>query len=555
MKARAALMLTVWLAAAATLSAAPVQLREFRRMAVMDQGRLKPLDTFARNLLKQFSGRARPEGIDACEWLSRVLFAPGASAADAVFLVRQPELLDAIGVTNRGRGRYTHAQLRPGLRRLHELAFRGSSRDEKDLDRVEFEALRLFYNLSAYHGLLHAFAFALGGESAAGGAGGASSLPAVIPLAGDRWLSPGRALAGGTPLPAMVQAEISLLATAARAYGRNDPAAFDRALAGFNRSIRGRQGPDTPRPWKISLEVLYNRANPFFMAGLAYGLALLFLLLAMACRCSPVTRMAAWSVAAGFLAHTLGIAARMLISGRPPVTNLYETFVFVAWTAAALGLVAARLQKRGPGLAAGALAAAALLSVSGRHALEGDTMGMLTAVLDSNLWLATHVVTIALGYGGCVVAGIIGHVLIIQAVRGRNDAVAGTARLLYAVLAFGLVFTVIGTLMGGIWADQSWGRFWGWDPKENGALLIIAWCAALFHSRLAGWIGPVGLAAGAVGSLVTVALAWFGVNLLGLGLHAYGFTSGAMRGLLAFLAVELVFLAVAVPLARKRIRA
>jgi ABC-type transport system involved in cytochrome c biogenesis permease subunit len=180
-------------------------------------------------------------------------------------------------------------------------------------------------------------------------------------------------------------------------------------------------------------------------------------------------------------------------------------------------------------------------------------MGMLTAVLDSNLWLATHVVTIALGYAGCVVAGIIGHALIIQAVRGRNDA--SSARLLYAVLAFGLVFTVIGTLMGGIWADQSWGRFWGWDPKENGALLIIAWCAALFHSRLAGWIGPIGLAAGAVGSLVTVALAWFGVNLLGLGLHAYGFTSGAMRGLLVFLAVELVFLAVAVPLARKRIRA
>lgn len=531
----------------------PPRLESFRRVLVMDQGRLKPLDTFARNLLKQFSGSARPEGIDACAWLARVLFAPGASAGDAVFLVREPELLDAIGMANAGRGRFTHAQLRPGLGRLHELAFRASARDEQDLERVEFEALRLYYNLAAYHGLLHSFAFAQGGAGAAGG--GPSSLPAVMPLAGAAWFSPAKALAAGTPLPEAVKTEISLLSSAAQAYGRNDPAAFDRALAAFNRSVRKRLGPDQPRPWKISLEVFYNRADPFFKAGLAYGLALLLLLLAVACRRSLPARMAFWSVAAGFLAHTLGIVARMLISNRPPVTNLYETFVFVAWTAAALGLFMARLQKRGPGLAAGALAAAALLAVSGRYALEGDTMGVLTAVLDSNLWLATHVVTIALGYAGCVVAGIFGHALIIQAVRGRHDAVAGNDRLLYAVLAFGLAFTVIGTLMGGIWADQSWGRFWGWDPKENGALLIVAWCAALFHARRAGWLGPVGLAAGAVGAMISVALAWFAVNLLGLGLHAYGFTSGALWGLLAYLAAELAFLAVAVPLARKRNRA
>ena len=125
---------------------------------------------------------------------------------------------------------------------------------------------------------------------------------------------------------------------------------------------------------------------------------------------------------------------------------------------------------------------------------------------------------------------------------------------MYAALAFGLAFTCIGTVMGGIWADQSWGRFWGWDPKENGALLIIIWCAILFHARLAGWIGRLGLAAGSIGAIIAVVLAWFGVNLLGVGLHAYGFTSGAARGLLVFLVAELLFLAVAMPLIRKRSR-
>ncbi len=227
--------------------------------------------------------------------------------------------------------------------------------------------------------------------------------------------------------------------------------------------------------------------------------------------------------------------ARMLIMNRPPVTNLYETFVFVAWAGVAMGLLMARLQKQPLGILAGGVAGLLFLVVAGRYALDGDTMGMLAAVLDSNLWLATHVVTIALGYAGCVVAGIIGHVVLVQELLGARaaNAVAGAARALYATLAFGLVFTSIGTLMGGIWADQSWGRFWGWDPKENGALLIIIWCAVLFHARLAGWMGRVGLAAGSIGAIIAVVLAWFGVNVLGVGLHAYGFTSGAARGLLA----------------------
>jgi ABC-type transport system involved in cytochrome c biogenesis permease subunit len=218
-----------------------------------------------------------------------------------------------------------------------------------------------------------------------------------------------------------------------------------------------------------------------------------------------------------------------------------------------MGLIMAWQQKQGLGLLVGGLAGLVFLVIAGRYSLDGDTMGMLAAVLDSNLWLATHVVTIALGYAGCVVAGIIGHVVIFQELRRRPAAaVAATVRSLYAVLAFGLLFTSIGTLMGGIWADQSWGRFWGWDPKENGALLILIWLAVLFHARLAGWIGHVGLAVGGIGATIAVVLAWFGVNLLGVGLHAYGFTSGAARGLLAFIIVELIFIAVSVPLIRKQ---
>jgi ABC-type transport system involved in cytochrome c biogenesis permease subunit len=551
MKKNIALALLACGLLAAALPAAPSPLEPFRRLMVMEAGRKKPLDTFARNLLKQFSGRSTLDGRDASSWLARVLFTPQATLDDKIFLVNQPDVLASIGVEGEGRGRYSYSDLRPGLDKLHELAFQYANRGESG-------TLRLFYNVSAYYGLLNAFPFARAGEAAARDPRSAPELPAIIPLsarANEEWLSPAQGYAHGSALPAALQREISLLSQAARAYGDNW-SEFSRNISAFDRSLRGRLGPEAVSSGKISLEIMYNRLDPFFKAELAYGLALLLLLLSLVFQRSVLERLSAALLFIGFLSHSFGLIARMLIMGRPPVTNLYETFVFVAWTAVVMGLIMAWQQKQGLDLLAGGLAGLVFLVIAGRYSLDGDTMGMLAAVLDSNLWLATHVVTIALGYAGCVVAGIIGHVVIIQELlRPRSAAIAGTVRSLYAVLAFGLVFTSIGTLMGGIWADQSWGRFWGWDPKENGALLIIIWCAALFHARLAGWIGHIGLAAGGIGATIAVVMAWFGVNLLGVGMHAYGFTSGAARGLLAFVVVELAFIAVALPLLRKKKRA
>ena len=543
-----------WLLGASVLPAAG-PLEPFRRLVILEQGRKKPMDTFARNILKQFSGRSTLDGRDAATWLARVLFTPLATLDDKLFLVNQPDLLAAMNVAGEGRGRYSFSELRPGLDKLHELAFQHMNRGEGGNGGVENESIRLFYNISAYYGLLDAFAFARQGEAEARDPRSAPALPAILPLsarADAEWLSPAQAAAQGSALPAPLQRELSLLSRAAVAYGDNW-SEFDQALAEFDRSVRGRLGPEAVGPGKISLEIAYNRLDPFARAEIAYGVALLLLLLALVFQRLLFERLSALLIFLGFLAHTFGLVARMLIMGRPPVTNLYETFIFVAWTAVIMGLVMTGLQKQGLGLLAGGLAGLVFLVIAGRYSMDGDTMGMLAAVLDSNLWLATHVVTIALGYAGCVVAGVIGHVVIVQELlRQRSAAVAATARSLYAVLGFGLVFTSVGTLMGGIWADQSWGRFWGWDPKENGALLIIIWLAVLFHARLAGWIGHVGLAVGGIGATIAVVLAWFGVNLLGVGLHAYGFTSGAARGLLAFTFFELVFIAIALPLIRKR---
>ena len=183
----------------------------------------------------------------------------------------------------------------------------------------------------------------------------------------------------------------------------------------------------------------------------------------------------------------------------------------------------------------------------------GDRIKMFVAVLDSNFWLSTHVICITMGYAACCVAGIVGHIFLVQSIMKRKDvgALDATFKFMAGILGIGLTLSFLGTNLGGIWADQSWGRFWGWDPKENGALMIVLWCAIIFHARIAKWIDKIGFAVGCVLLTIVVIWAWFGVNLLSVGLHSYGFTSGVANGLYAYLIGEFVFLAVTLASLRK----
>jgi ABC-type transport system involved in cytochrome c biogenesis permease subunit len=174
-------------------------------------------------------------------------------------------------------------------------------------------------------------------------------------------------------------------------------------------------------------------------------------------------------------------------------------------------------------------------------AREGDTLQVLVAVLNTNFWLATHVIIITAGYGFCVITALMAHFALFAGVMNRPVSVQNGSLLLTMCL-ISLLLTALGTILGGIWADQSWGRFWGWDPKENGALLIVLWLIWIIHGRIAGQLKPTGFMIGAAALNVIVALAWFGVNLLGVGLHSYGFISGIVWGLLLFCLAELILI-------------
>lgn len=235
-------------------------------------------------------------------------------------------------------------------------------------------------------------------------------------------------------------------------------------------------------------------------------------------------------VAIGML--TFDLILRILITGHPPIKNLYDTFLFIAWVSALLLLCTEFVMPRRICLAAAPFVGALLVMFARTYEVNNasDTMDPLVAVLDSNFWLATHVTTINIGYAAGLAAAVLAYVWIFMRIFriGHPSDVRAKAliRMCYGVTCFGLLFSVVGTILGGVWANDSWGRFWGWDPKENGALMICLGQIALLHARFTGWIRDVGFViwAGIVG--IVVVFSWFHVNLLQVGLHAYGFDSG-----------------------------
>jgi ABC-type transport system involved in cytochrome c biogenesis permease subunit len=174
-------------------------------------------------------------------------------------------------------------------------------------------------------------------------------------------------------------------------------------------------------------------------------------------------------------------------------------------------------------------------------------MQMMQAVLDTNFWLATHVVIVTLGYSATFVAGLLAALYVVLGFFTRSlheELAKSLSKMVYGIICFAALFSLVGTVLGGIWADQSWGRFWGWDAKENGALMIVLWNALFLHARWGGLAKRNGLMAIALGGNIVTSWSWFGVNLLGIGLHSYGFMSAAFNWLMLFVASQVALIAI-----------
>ncbi len=289
----------------------------------------------------------------------------------------------------------------------------------------------------------------------------------------------------------------------------------------------------------IEREAKLNRFDPFLQCEVLYVVMFLLAVTSwfMTWKPSLARAFVLASVAVGVLTfgvHSWGLISRMIIVGRPPVTNLYSSAIFIGWGAILVCFVLEIFTRRAFAAAAGSAIGFATMIIARNLAVSGDTLEQMEAVLDTNFWLATHVVIVTLGYVAALKAGAMGLTYLTlgmstPALRDK-DVSRGLSNSIYGTVCFGMILSFVGTVLGGIWADQSWGRFWGWDPKENGAVLVVIWNALILHARWAGLIRQRGMAIMSIlGAAVTV-WSWFGTNQLGIGLHAYGFNATLATG-------------------------
>ena len=523
-----------------------LDIQSFSELPVSAGGRIKPLDTAARSMLMVAGGRQQvstSEGdVSAAEYLLDLVTNPRSVSGLPVLRVDHPELLAMLGLAPEDGGRIPLSTIEPRWGEITQQAQRAASVEARERDQFQRAVLELHRRVNTV--LSHA----------------QMREPfAVPPLSPDgQWRPFHEAFlddrVSDTPHPS-----VAFLATMMTAASEGDPETFNSALASYTQLLEASM-PEVML--RTRLEVLFNRASLFSGTTAVYVLALLgvccsFMLRSHQCSSPWAERLRAGSfglLISAVVVHTLAIGLRIYLTDRPPVTNLYSSAVFVGWAAALAGVFMERLYPLGVAILGSATIGAGTLIVAHNLGNDGDTMQMMQAVLDSNFWLATHVITITLGYSATFLAGTIAAVYLIG--RAATRAVTphrerAMIRMEYGVVCFAMLLSFVGTVLGGIWADQSWGRFWGWDPKENGAALVVLINAINLHARWGGMIRARGIAAVAVAGNIVTVWSWFGTNMLGVGLHSYGFMDSAAMWLVLFVGSQIAIISLAALPGRK----
>jgi cytochrome c-type biogenesis protein CcsB len=301
-----------------------------------------------------------------------------------------------------------------------------------------------------------------------------------------------------------------------------------------------------PSPGILNLEIQYNHLRPFRWAWVFYTLAFVCLVSFLVAQSKALKIAGGVCLGIAFSLHLSGFILRCVIAGRPPVTNMYESIIWVTWGCMFFSLLIwAKYKTAVIPVAATVFAIVGLVLADNLPTILDPGIHPLEPVLRSNLWLTIHVLTITLSYAAFALSLCLGNVVLGNYLfRPENTkAIQQYSLYMYRAIQIGVVLLAAGTILGGVWADYSWGRFWGWDPKEVWALIALLLYLAVLHGRFTGWLRGFGFVVTTVVSFLGVLMAWYGVNfVLGVGLHSYGFGSGGMSYVVGYVAAQVGFI-------------
>jgi ABC-type transport system involved in cytochrome c biogenesis permease subunit len=534
--------------------------------------------------MKIEDGQGKKLALKPTDWLLDCLFRPDKAAAFPTFRLDNSAVIDAIGLkSGEKRDRYSYNDLIPAREKLIELAKSYEKIEADKRDPMQQQTIDFAYNIRSFESLIGYLGWArvqLRMQSIDGSPERTTdlstmmaALPQVRQFAGElhqkgqqipdhvmdllaqiqaaaeyssdslflfppsegegKWHSVGdeitRLIRDENPNPGPAIADLKMLETTSRAVAKGDDA-FRAELTKLRDSLVERaKAKGAYRA--IELEASYNRAD-WFLNAFVFFLIGCFLVVGAMFFGKWFARVAWLFIATGGVLCVVAIVQRCLIMQRPPVGNLYDTIIFICAVLVVFALFLQWVTRRRFALAIGAFGGAALILLARKFELGDakDHMDPLVAVLNSNYWLTIHVITITVGYASGILTALLSVVYVLLRCLGLMEDDRNLRRSLtratYGFVCLTLFLSLVGTVLGGIWANDSWGRFWGWDPKENGALMIVLWNLAILHARLGGYIRERGLHIASLLGACVVVFSWWHVNFFNTGLHNYGFTSG-----------------------------
>lgn len=533
----------------------PLDTDALATLAVQDHGRKKPFTTFAHEMLLALSGQSHlavdgrdlsPEQVVLDLWLK-----PDGWDDRPLIMINFLELKQRLGVAqDRKLFSFNELVKTPALMDMLEEAQRQRQAGKGDaLPAFLKEAEQLGQRLQLFHDLVEGTKeTVVPNQKFSEGtwlpSQGLAANEAPTNASNPHLLFDGNAIA----FASSHSATLDTLRAWAHDYANDDIAKFNAQTFVVVNSLRSIAPQFYPSAESLRFEHTYMAVDPFMRAWVIYFCALLVLLLTAvwARRWGYYATWALTLVGLGF--EVYGFAARIIISGRPPVTDLYETVIWVSFIGMVFAVILEAIYRKRYFLYAGLPAAILTLIVADSDSTILDaSINPLTAVLRNNMWLTIHVLTIVSSYAAFVLTAALGHIALVMTFWGRRyaKAQAEVHFYIYRAMQIGILLLATGTILGGVWANYSWGRFWNWDPKETWALITLLCYLALVHGRLAGWWKGFGLAVGSVLCFLSVMMSWYGVNFIlgqnGKSLHSYGLSTGGLGYASGFAGFELAF--------------
>lgn len=499
-----------------------IDIEPLRAWPLLHNGRIKPLETLAQEVSLFITGKYRFGGLHPVQFFFSTMLYSQPDQLD-VIEVRSPELREQLKL-DRTRRHFSFQELKQAG--LPELAGPLAEKEKTnkrmltELERKTLEAMEQAWLLEQM-------------------AGGGILLGAMDPkLQLDH--SSGRT-SQSEWLPLIQE----LLKTAA-----NGPEMeFVKVASEVNAKLRRQAWPDDVKSGvaTVDLEVFYNWAKPFRWACWLFLIIAILLLNETWIARVPNSAYHVLLVIP-LLLLIIGFAIRISITGFAPVTNMYGTMIWVALGVGSFGWIFQLLYRNMKVLSLLYFGAFLILLLTEQIPLViSPDLDPIVAVLRSNLWLTIHVLTITISYAAFTIAMLLGNATMVKYLIGgtSREWIQTFGHYCYRAIQLGVFLLSAGIILGGVWADYSWGRFWGWDPKETWALIADLGFLVLLHSRFVGWVSPFRLLMLSPIAYLLVIMAWYGVNfILATGLHSYGFSSGGARIVTLFLVVQMsLFLA------------